>query len=106
MTTDGFNELIHAPLRLRICSMLAEVTEAEFGAVRDTLAVSDSVLSKHLRALEEPGYVTLRKGTVNTRTRTWVALTSSGRSAFKGHVGALRLLSQSADHTPSVSTEP
>jgi len=34
---------------------------AEFATLRDALAVSDSVLSKHLTALEEAEYVTRRK---------------------------------------------
>lgn len=95
--TDGFNEIIHAPVRLRICSLLAEVNEAEFGTVRDALALSDSALSKHLRVLEDAGYVALRKGTVNTRTRTWVAMTKPGRSAFRSHIAELRTLAASAD---------
>ena len=94
---DGFNELIHAPIRLRICAILAEVNEAEFGTVRDALGLSDSVLSKHLKVLEDAGYVSLRKGTVDTRTRTWATLTKPGRTAFKGHIVALRALAASAD---------
>lgn len=94
---DGFNELIHVPARLRVCSILAEVAEVEFGVVRDSLELSDSALSKHLRVLETAGYVALRKGVVDTRTRTWVGLTKAGRSAFRAHVGALRALAASAD---------
>ena len=41
---------------------LTAVSEAEFATVRDALEVSDSVLSKHLAALEEAGYVKRRKG--------------------------------------------
>ena len=95
--TDRFDDVIHAPVRLRVCAILAEVNEAEFGTVRDALGLSDSVLSKHLKVLEESGYVSLRKGTVDTRTRTWATLTKAGRSAFKGHIGALRVLAASAD---------
>ena len=94
---DGFDEVIHAPIRLRVCAILAEVNEAEFGTVRDALGLSDSVLSKHLKVLEDAGYVSLRKGTVNTRTRTWATLTRPGRAAFKAHIGALRVLAASAD---------
>lgn len=31
------------------------------GAVRDELAVSDTVLSKHVRVLEDAGYVQVRR---------------------------------------------
>lgn len=96
----GFNEIIHVPTRLRTCSILAEVEEAEFGFVRDALDVSDSVLSKHLKVLEGAGYVTIHKGTFNTRTRTWVSLTRSGRSAFKAHVQELRKIASTVDEWP------
>lgn len=95
--TDGFDEVIHAPIRLRVCSILAETAEVDFATVRDALALSDSVLSKHLKVLEDAGYVQLRKGTVDTRTRTWASLTREGRAAFRGHLLALRRLAASLD---------
>lgn len=94
---DGFNETIHAPTRLRICSILAEVGEAEFGVLRDALSLSDSVLSKHVKVLEQAGFVTLRKGSVHGRTRTWVALSKAGQTAFKAHVHELRRLAAAVD---------
>lgn len=93
----GFSDIIHVPTRLRICAILAEAGEAEFGVVREALALSDSVLSKHLKVLEQAGFVGLRKGTVNTRTRTWVYLTREGQRAFKAHVKEPRDLAASAD---------
>jgi DNA-binding MarR family transcriptional regulator len=81
--------VIHAPNRLQICAMLSVVDTAEFATVRDTLGVSDSVLSKHVRQLEEAGYVELTKAVVETRQRTWLGLTKSGRKAFAAHVAAL-----------------
>ena len=33
--SDGFNDIIHVPTRLRLCSILAEVGEAEFGFFMD-----------------------------------------------------------------------
>ena len=95
---SGFNEIIHVPTRLRICALLAGAGEVEFGVVRDALLLSDSVLSKHLKVLEQAGLTDLRKGTVNTRTRTWVRLTKKGSQAFKAHVYELRKLAASADN--------
>ncbi|HEX6944828.1 MAG TPA: transcriptional regulator, partial [Casimicrobiaceae bacterium] len=56
------------------------------------LEVSDSVLSKHLSALEDVGYVKRRKGTHRGRRTTWISLTPRGRKALSAHVGALREL--------------
>ncbi|WP_131682284.1 transcriptional regulator [Pseudarthrobacter sp. YALA5] len=94
---DGFSEVIHVPTRLRVCSILAEVGEAEFGVLRDALGLSDSVLSKHLKVLDQAGFVGVRKGAVNGRTRTWLSLTRAGQAAFKAHVLELRKLASTAD---------
>ncbi|MET8157471.1 transcriptional regulator [Sphaerisporangium sp. NPDC005289] len=81
---------IHAPVRLRVMSLLAAVEEAEFAFVRDEVEVSDSVMSKHAAALESAGYVAIRKGHVGKRPRTWLRLTPEGRRAYTSHVAALR----------------
>ncbi len=95
--TEGFSEIIHVPTRLRVCSILAEVGEAEFGVLRDALGLSDSVLSKHVKVLDQAGFVGVRKGSVNGRTRTWLSLTPAGQAAFKAHVQELRKLAATAD---------
>jgi len=87
-----FDEIIHAPNRLRICSMLSAMNEVEFAALREALGVSDSVLSKQLRALEDAGYLSVRKSPLDGRTRTWASLTAAGKHAFNGHVAELRRL--------------
>jgi DNA-binding MarR family transcriptional regulator len=92
MTKGNFNMVIHAPNRLQICAFLAPLDDAEFRILRDELEVSDSVLSKHIKQLEEAGYVKQRKSKVVDRQRTWVYLTTEGRKAFKAHVGHLKHL--------------
>jgi DNA-binding MarR family transcriptional regulator len=85
-----FDTVVHAPPRLQICGLLAAVDLMEFAAVRDVVGVSDSVLSKHAKQLEEAGYVQVRKATVASRQRTSLALTKAGRAAFAAHVAELR----------------
>jgi DNA-binding MarR family transcriptional regulator len=87
-----FDAVVHAPNRLQLCALLAAVDSAEFSVLRDELGVSDSVLSKHLRVLEEAGYLVLHKTSVASRTRTSVALTRAGRRAYAGHVAELQRL--------------
>jgi DNA-binding transcriptional ArsR family regulator len=94
---DGFDPAIHAPARLRIMAVLAGVTEGEFALLRETTGVSDSVLSKHLSALGEAGYVRLRKAAQEGRQRTWASLTRPGRRAFRDHVKALEALTAIAN---------
>ena len=62
----------------------------DFAAVRESVGVSDSVLSKHVRQLEQAGYVRVRKATRASRLRTSLALTDAGREAFGAHVAELR----------------
>jgi DNA-binding MarR family transcriptional regulator len=81
--------ILHPPARLQIAALLARVEEAEFATLRDIVEVSNSVLSKHLSALKETGYVNLRKAAQEGRQRTWVSLTRAGRHAFVAHVAAL-----------------
>lgn len=90
MTVARFDEVIHAPTRLAIVSLLATADWADFKFIRDGIGLSDSALSKQLSILEESGYVTIRKGFVGKRPRTSVSLSRQGRSAFKGHVTALQ----------------
>jgi len=105
----AFDELIHAPKRLRICAVLAAATAAEFATLRDALDVSDSVLSKHLTALESADYITTRRELRNSRQRVWVSLTPTGRRAYAGHVQALQqimMLDQSTRPPATQASDP
>jgi DNA-binding MarR family transcriptional regulator len=88
----GFDPIIHAPARLQLAALLASVSDMEFGTARDTLKVSDSVLSKHLSQLEDAGYVKLWKAALAGRQRTWLSLTAAGRTALRRHIEALEAL--------------
>jgi DNA-binding MarR family transcriptional regulator len=90
--SERFDEVVHAPNRLRICAVLAASSSAEFAVLRDVLGVADSVLSKHLKVLQDAGYLTISKPTGRGRVRTWVSLTAEGRRAYAGHVQALKAL--------------
>lgn len=86
------DEVIHAPVRFSIVAALAKVDNADFATIRDTVEVSDSVLSKQVAALESAGYVKVKKGYVGKRPRTWLSLTEPGRAALEGHLAALRAI--------------
>nr|MDT0657218.1 transcriptional regulator [Micromonospora sp. DSM 115978] len=90
MTLPRFDDLIHAPTRLSIVSLLAAADWAEFRFIRDSVGLSDSALSKQLATLEDAGYVEVSKSFVGKRPRTSIRLTRVGRIAFAEHVAALR----------------
>ena len=95
--SGAIDPVLHPPARLQIAAVLANVSEAEFARLRTIVQVSDSVLSKHLSALAEAGYVRLRKAALGGRQRTWAALTGAGRKAFVAHLSALKALVESAE---------
>jgi DNA-binding transcriptional ArsR family regulator len=90
MTKATFDNVIHAPNRLKICALLDTTKELEFQIIKEQLDVSDSVLSKHLKVLEDANYVQLIKKTEFTRQRTWVLFTTKGRKSFKLHLTELK----------------
>lgn len=90
MNDAKFDTLIHGQNRLQVCAMLAAVEEVEFKVVREQLDVSDSVLSKHLKSLEDANYVVLTKRADLGRQRTWLSLSAEGRKAYNSHVRALQ----------------
>jgi DNA-binding MarR family transcriptional regulator len=88
----GFDPILHPPARLQIAAVLAQAQEAEFALLKTITGASDSVVSKHLSALSEAGYLALRKAAADGRQRTWARLTRSGRVALRKHVKALESL--------------
>lgn len=93
----AFDEIVHAPHRLRICALLSPIESMEFGIVRDELGVADSVLSKQVKVLVDAGYAATAKAKGESgRARTWLSLTRTGRRAFAGHLEALRELAEVA----------
>src|ERR1700761_775352 len=90
MSEPRFDELIHPSTRLSIVALLASTDWADFAYVRDRLGMSDSALSKQFTTLEEAGYISVDRRVENHRRRVRVSLTPTGRTAFDGHVAALR----------------
>ncbi len=107
MTTEPeLNPIINTTTRLAIMAVLAAVEEMEFGVVRDSAGITDSVLSKQATALEKAGYLQVRKGSIGRRPRTWLSLTDGGRTAIRSHIAALRDLLDGTDSSPTTSPLP
>jgi DNA-binding MarR family transcriptional regulator len=88
------DDIIHAPVRLSIMAALAGVEKADFRLLRDTIEVSDSLLSKHIVTLEEAGYIQVEKTFVGKRGKTWLSLTPVGRNAFERYTTVLRQITE------------
>jgi DNA-binding MarR family transcriptional regulator len=90
------DDVIHAPIRFSIMATLSAVDRARFSFVRDTVEITDSVLSKQVAVLEQAGYVEVKKGYVGKRPRTWLSLTATGRKAYTAHLAALNRIANTA----------
>ncbi|AJT41120.1 transcriptional regulator [Psychromicrobium lacuslunae] len=90
MPEPVFDELIHAPQRLRICAVVAAASSVEFSELQSRLDISKSALSKHVSQLVEAGYLRESKISRVGRSRLSLSLTSVGRRAYFGHLEALK----------------
>ena len=86
------NDQLTHPVRFSLAAALATTEEMDFATVRDHLQVSDSVLSRQASGLEEAGIVRIKKGYVGKRPRTWLSLTTDGRTQWDAHLAALRAI--------------
>jgi len=94
------DDLVHQPVRFSLLAGLAQADELEFRFLRDTLELSDSVLSRQASILEQAGYVAIRKGHVGKWPRTWLKLTPQGRTAFNDHLDTLREIVEAPSGSP------
>lgn len=94
----GFDPLIHAPYRLRICAIAHAATYVEFGELQTRLELSKSALSKHVSQLLDHGYLEEEYVTRAGRSRLRLSLTERGREAYRGHTATLRAIIETAEH--------
>lgn len=90
MSEAGFDPLIHAPHRLRICAIAHAATDVEFSELQERLGISKSALSKHVAQLVVHGYLQEEHLTRGGHSRLRLALTERGRRAYRGHTAALQ----------------
>ncbi|ALV44605.1 hypothetical protein MB46_02795 [Arthrobacter alpinus] len=86
------SEVLHQPVRFSIAAALAKTETMDFKDLRNTIQVSDSVLSKQLTILDKAGFVEIKKAFVGKFPRTSLKLTPAGHEAWEHHVATLRLI--------------
>ncbi|WP_344309620.1 transcriptional regulator [Brevibacterium samyangense] len=80
------------PARLALVAGLRDSQRRHFASVRDSLGVSDSVLSKHASTLEKEGLIEVSKSFVGRRPATWYRITPEGIRVLESHLEGLRLI--------------
>lgn len=105
------DDVVHQRVRLGILAVLEEVDRADFGFLKQSLDLTDGNLSRHISVLEDAGLVTIEKGSLRGRSRTWISASPSGRRALTSQLAALRELidrveSASGAEPPPASPTP
>jgi DNA-binding MarR family transcriptional regulator len=92
MRDAGLDPVIHPPKRLAAISVLANSHSAEHSYLRLKLGITDSDLSKQMKALVEAGYVRSKKTGIGRGGTTIFSITADGRSAYTRYLADLRAL--------------
>ena len=72
-----------------VMSVLIVNETLSFNSLKELLDLTDGNLATHLRALEEQGYVLVKKQFVGRKPNTTYTATPEGRHAFTDHLNAL-----------------
>ena len=88
----NFNKVFESRVRLGIMSLLSVNPGMDFTGLKETLAVTDGNLASHWRALEEDGYIRMKKSFINRRPNTRYSITDEGMESFSSHLKALEEL--------------
>lgn len=86
------DETIHQSTRLRIMTMLVSVPETDrltYAFIQEALDLTGGNLTTHLRKLEDAEYLTVTKESQDSRPRTWVQATPTGRQAYTVYLANL-----------------
>ncbi|MDY7011528.1 MAG: transcriptional regulator [Planctomycetota bacterium] len=89
-THNLIDEVIHQRTRLAIMATLAGVENLGFGEIKAELGLTDGNLSAHLAALEQAGYVKIRKSFKGRKPQTTLSITAKGRKALEKYVNRLQ----------------
>ncbi len=89
---EHLNKMFESRYRLGIMSALIVNDSIDFNSMKQALGVTDGNLASHAAALEEEGYVKVKKEFVGKKPQTTYVLTAAGRRAFSEHIDALERL--------------
>jgi DNA-binding MarR family transcriptional regulator len=90
--SSGLDDIAHQKTRLGILASLSEADAVEFRFLQEALGATAGNLSRHLSILADAGLVEVKKGYSGKRPRTWISLTSAGRSALVSEIRSLKAI--------------
>lgn len=81
--------LVASRIRAGVLAYLSDRGAADFTELASALDLANNTLSSHLQRLESAGYIELRRGFFNRKTRTRIILMPLGRDAWQVHLTRL-----------------
>jgi predicted ArsR family transcriptional regulator len=89
---DGLNKNFESRVRLGIMSVLSVNDLVTFNEMKHYLDLSDGNLASHAVALENKGYIEVKKVFVGKKPETSYKITNYGKQEFNKHIDALAKL--------------
>ena len=89
MILANFNKAFESKARLGIMSVLMVNDAVSFNSLKELLSLTDGNLATHLRALEDAGYLTVRKEFIGRKPNTTYSVSEEGKKAFHEHLNEL-----------------
>ncbi|GAA5226255.1 transcriptional regulator [Paeniglutamicibacter antarcticus] len=91
------DDALKTPVRFSAMAALRNELEIDFATLAELVEAGDSALSKAVALLKEAGYISVRKGYVANRPRTWIRATPAGMKALATHSAALQAIATGVD---------
>ena len=89
MILEQFNKTFESKARLGIMSVLMVNESVNFNSLKELLNLTDGNLATHVKALEEAGYLFVKKEFIGRKPNTLYSMTADGRKAFEQHLSVL-----------------
>lgn len=89
---QSLNKHFESRVRLGMMSVLTVNEWVDFLEMKALLDITDGNLASHASALEQKGYIEIKKQFAGKKTRTSYRITSLGRRHFTDHLNALEQL--------------
>jgi len=94
---DGLNKIIHERARLGILtSLVTHHKGLSFVQLKKLCSLTDGNLSRHVKVLNEAGFVSIEKSFVDNRPQTFCRITEDGQSAFTAYIEVLESIVKDA----------
>lgn len=87
---EDLNKAFDNRVRLGIMTILLTQEWCDFTTFKETLGLTDGNLASHIKALEEDGYIEVRKSFIGKKPNSSYRATKKGKKEFLNHLETLQ----------------